>query len=252
MICTNCFLSLHGISNSVKQLIFTNNSAGQGGDVVYGGRMESTCPIDAYNILDYSSCLSRFLEVSVINPKTLSQISSEPSRVCFCNKSGTPDCLPLSHRTKFSIYPGQKISISAVVVGQNFGTVAGSVFAQFFYSKPTPQLDVRESAQEVQHIHCNHLVYTILSPLEDYHTVLILTAVKRSIAEANEVIIQPIIDKRRTDDESDNNMDTPVYVRVNLMPCPPGFLINTQKCDCNNLYRMWHAISSTQHYNAEG
>ena len=47
MICTNCFLSLHGISNSVKQLIFTNNSAGQGGDVVYGGRMESTCPIDA-------------------------------------------------------------------------------------------------------------------------------------------------------------------------------------------------------------
>ena len=68
MICTNCFLSLHGISNSVKQLIFTNNSAGQGGDVVYGGRMESTCPIDAYNILDYSSCLSRFLEVSVINP----------------------------------------------------------------------------------------------------------------------------------------------------------------------------------------
>ena len=234
MICTNCFLSLHGISNSVKQLIFTNNSAGQGGDVVYGGRMESTCPIDAYNILDYSSCLSRFLEVSVINPKTLSPISSEPSRVCFCNKSGTPDCLPLSHPTVFSIYPGQKISVSAVVVGQNFGTVAGSVFAQFFYSKPTPQLDVRESAQEVQHVHCNHLVYTILSPLEDYHTVLILTAVKRSIAETNEVIIQPIIDKGRTDDESDNNLDTPVYVRVNLMPCPPGFLINTQKCDCNN------------------
>ena len=172
MICTNCFLSLHGISNSVKQLIFTNNSAGQGGDVVYGGRMESTCPIDAYNILDYSSCLSRFLEVSVINPKTLSPISSEPSRVCFCNKSGIPECLPLSHPTKFSIYPGQKISISAIVVGQNFGTVAGSVFAQFFYSKLTPQLDVRESAQEVQHIHCNHLVYTILSPLEDYHTCL--------------------------------------------------------------------------------
>ena len=57
---------------------------------------------------------------------------------------------------------------------------------------------------------------------------------KRSIAETNEVIIQPIIDKRRTDDESDNNMDTPVYVRVNLMLCPPGFLINTQKCDCIN------------------
>ena len=45
MICTNCFLSLHGISNSVKQLIFTNNSAGQGGDVVYGERMNPLVPL---------------------------------------------------------------------------------------------------------------------------------------------------------------------------------------------------------------
>ena len=245
--CTNCFLKLNKISKYEKQLIFTNNSAGQGGDVVYGGRMESTCPIyrtdfSFHHTYDHISCLSMFLEISVINPKSLSPISSEPSRVCFCNKRGISDCLPLYHHTVFSIYPGQKISISAVVVGQNFGTVAGSVFAQFLSSKRTPQLDVRESAQEVQHIHCNQLVYTIFSLIdrEDNYRVLILTAVKRTITETNEL---ELITKQIAYYEngwSDDIMDTPVYVRVNLMPCPPGFLLNASgppKCDCNNQLR---------------
>ena len=109
--CTNCFLKLNNISKYEKQLIFTNNSAGQGGDVVYGGRMESTCPIyrtdfSFHHTYDHISCLSMFLDISVINPKSLSPISSEPSRVCFCNKRGIPDCLPLYHHTEFSIYPG--------------------------------------------------------------------------------------------------------------------------------------------------
>ena len=242
--CTNCFLEFNNISNSVRQLIFTNNSAGQGGDVMYGGRMESTCPLyhtdfSFHHTYDHISCLSRFLEISIINPKSLSPISSEPSRVCFCNKHGIPDCLPLYHHTEFSIYPGQKISISAVVVGQNFGTVAGSVFAQFLNSKGTPQLDVRESAQEVQHIHCNELLYTIFSLIdgEDNYRVLILTAVKRTITETNELelIIKQIA--YYENGWSDDIMDTPVYVRVKLNPCPPGFLLNASdppKCDCNN------------------
>ena len=236
IVCTNCFLGLDDYINYENQLIFSNNSAGQGGDVLYGGRLGHTC--------HFFSCLNQFFEISVINPKTLSPISSDPSRVCYCNKSGIPDCWTLYHPTVFSVYPGQKISISAVVVGQNFGTVAGSVFAQFLNSKPIPQLDVRESAQEVQHIHCNQLTYTIFSPGEDYHTVLVLTAVKISINE----FFTKEFDK--LEDESTNGiLDTPVYAEVNLMPCPPGFLLIVISCV---LYQMWHATSSTQHYNAEG
>ena len=223
MICTNCFLNLSD-SSSAKQLIFTNNSAGEGGDVLYGGSIDSTCP----NIMiDDASCLSRFLKISTINPKTISPISSDPSRVCFCNERGIPDCSPIDHPAVFSIYSGQKIGISAVVVGQNFGTVAGTVFAQFIYENhlPQPQFDVRESAQEVKHIHCNQLVYTIFSSINN-NRYLIFTAVRRK-------------EQRITQQFGyfDVPLDIPVCVVVTLMPCPPGFLISTSdlpKCDCNN------------------
>ena len=188
-VCTNCFLNLNDHINSAKQLVFANNSAGQGGDVVYGGRMGYSCPPH------YLSCLSKFLEISVINPKPLSPISSDPSRVCFCNKSGVPDCFTTYHPTVFYIYPGQKISISAVAVGKKFGMVAGSVYAQFLYIKQRAQLDLRELAQEVQHIHCNELSYTIFSPVENNHTILILTAVKRSITDI--IVTQQIGQSRR-------------------------------------------------------
>ena len=229
--CINCLLNFKASSNSAMQVRFINNSAGQGGDAIYyEKRMGSICISYPY---DY--CLIGFLEISVINPKTLSPISSDPSRVCICNQSGIPDCLKLYHPTRFSIYPGKKISISAVVVGQNFGTVAGTVLAQFLYNKdlPQPQLDLRQSAQEVQHIRCNQLVYTIFSPVENSNTVLILTVTKRSIIETDKVRKKQIGKNRN--ERIDDILDTPVYIRVNLMPCPPGFMLSfTQKCDCNN------------------
>ena len=105
---------------------------------------------------------------------------------------------------------------------------------QFVYNKLIPQLDVRESSQEVQHSHCNQLTYTIFSPIEYHHTVLILTAVKRSITEI--ITFGDEIDEYE-DGNTDGIVDTPVYVEVNLMPCPPGFLLNARvppQCDCNN------------------
>ena len=158
--------------------------------------MESTCAIrnNIRKSFIISSCLSRFLEISVIKPKTLS-------------------------------------------------------------SKITPQLDVRESAQEVQHIHCHQLTYTILSPLEEYYTVLIFTAVKRSIAEINE---REFITKQTRYCDHNYGGHSGVcnneLIGVNLMPCPPGFLLNASdplKCDCNHQLRslpdVTCKISSTQH-----
>ena len=65
-----------------------------------------------------------------------------------------------------SLHPGQSVSLSAVVVGQDIGTVQGSVFAQFadeFSNGSTPQLGTGQTIQEASQRHCNKLSYTIFS-----------------------------------------------------------------------------------------
>ena len=60
IVCTNCFLGLDDYINYENQLIFTNNSAGQGGDVLYGGRMGHTC--------QFFSCLNQKYLSSIRKP----------------------------------------------------------------------------------------------------------------------------------------------------------------------------------------
>ena len=113
-------------SRSYPRLTFINNTAGKGGDVLYGGLVA----------LGYDgdwNCLLSFKNISDTSQQSdLSLISSAPSRVCLCTESGKPDCLTVADPTTRVMYPGQTITVSAVVVGQHFGTVTGSVFAQFF------------------------------------------------------------------------------------------------------------------------
>ena len=57
--------------------------------------------------------------------KSLSLLSSNPLRACICT-NGRPECTNVfMNLTK---YPGKSFNISAVVVGENFGTVTGSVY----------------------------------------------------------------------------------------------------------------------------
>ena len=112
------------------RLIFENNAGMQGGDILYGGSLERACTVHSSKTL-CKSCLQRFKNISTFMPNnSLSSITSDPSRVCFC-ESATPDCLTLFHPTQFVIYSGEVITISAVIVGQDFGTVPGSVYAIF-------------------------------------------------------------------------------------------------------------------------
>ena len=120
---TRCFLSVEG-NRSQARLIFTNNTADKGGDVVYGGLVAMGYDRDW-------NCLLSFKNISDKSQQNgLSFISSEPSRVCLC-PDGQPDCLTVADPITHNIYPGQTITLPAVVVGQDFGTVTGSVIPQF-------------------------------------------------------------------------------------------------------------------------
>ena len=73
---SNCFLRLTGRARAArKQLIFRNNSADLGGDALYGGSLESACE-DPSSENSCGRCLSDFRNASLIEPDTLSKITS--------------------------------------------------------------------------------------------------------------------------------------------------------------------------------
>ena len=174
---TECFVLVEG-SRSHARLTFINNTAGKGGDVLYGGLVA----------LGYDGdwiCLLSFKNISDISQQSgLSLISSAPSRVCLCNETGQPDCLTVADPTTHVIYPGQTITIPAVVVGQDFGTVNGSVFPQFLhtpYTTNSVDMEPRHSIA-VEHSQCSDLEYTIFSQSEESAAVLVLTHNSREIS----------------------------------------------------------------------
>ena len=173
---TECFVRVEG-SRSHHRLTFINNTAGRGGDVLYGG----------FVALGYDgdwNCLLSFKNISDMSQQSgLSLISSAPSRVCLCNEAGQPDCLTVADPTTRDIYPGQNITIPAVVVGQDFGTVTGSVFAQFLHTTDSVYMEQKQDNIAVEQSQCSHLEYTIFSQSEESAAVLVLTHDNREISQ---------------------------------------------------------------------
>ena len=169
---TECFVRVEG-SRSHARLTFINNTAGRGGDVLYGG----------FVALGYDETGTVCSASRTYPTCHLSLISSAPSRVCLCNEAGQPDCLTVADPTTRDIYPGQNITIPAVVVGQDFGTVTGSVFAQFLHTTDSVYMEQKQDNIAVEQSQCSHLEYTIFSQSEESAAVLVLTHDNREISQ---------------------------------------------------------------------
>ena len=239
----SCFFNTEG-SRSQRRFTFVNNSAGKGGDILYGGHVE-------YGLDGDWNCLLSFKNISNISQSGLSLITSDPSRVCLCNGSGQPDCLIVADPTPHSIYPGQSINISAVVVGQDFGTVAGSVYAQFL-QKPannhSPQLETGQNIQDVTQEKCNDLNYTIF-PSGDLSSIALILSTNNEVV--SDFVILTEYEKYREQSLEDfyhvhnaSALDPlkfghyPLYVNFSFIPCPVGFMLTTKppfKCECDQL-----------------
>ena len=242
-----CFLQVEQ-PDVYTGLTFVNNSAGQGGDALYGriqGFNSQTKNNDSLNCSShfeevnddfcslvelaseyYVNCSFLFKDVSSITPNTLSQVASDPVRVCICNND-TPEC-NIFNITVNPIFPGQSFSISTVVTGEELGTVAGSVFANFLsLHSIRPQLARGEDTQEVTQLHCNRNEYTIFSI--NSTEVLVLTS--------DSVVGE------YTDPTSFTRF--PVYVNIILLPCPPGFALMeaSARCDCSPLLQQLPGVS---------
>ena len=243
---STCFLNIEG-SRVQSRFTFANNSARIGGDILYGGQV-------AFSLDGEWNCLESFKNISNISQNGLSVVSSDPLRVCLCNGTGQPDCLVSIDPKPYTVYPGQTINISAVVVGQNFGTVAGSAYAQFLQEGCLPQLKPEQKVQSVTQHNCSNLSYTIFSQGEASEAVLVLTAQDSYVSQFfNNTVDEDTInaamwfyivsDERAVEPLLYSN--SPVYVNVSILPCPPGFMLTTTspfKCDCDGLLQEMPSI----------
>ena len=243
-----CFLNIP-VNRSQIQFEFVNNSAGMGGDILYGGQI-------AFALERNSNCLDSFENISNVThyQNDLSLISSNPSRVCFCNK-GKINCSVLAivatnANNLVYLYPGQTIKIQVVPVGQNFGTVAGSVYAQYLKNSPTDnllELDVSQKIQSVGQRGCSWLNYTIYSPKNKSEVILVLTTQETIVSIANiqgfftdytKALLQEFYHTPRIEPMLYSNVA--VYINISILSCPAGFQLTTNppfKCDCNQLLK---------------
>ena len=112
---SECFLHIQSdqsLDLNTTPLVFENNSAGMRGSVLYGGLLRK-CNFTSNR---YTSVLQLF-NLSILNQNGDKghSISSEPTQLCFCNRSK----LNFAEKTRSrSIYPGQQVEVSVVAVDQ--------------------------------------------------------------------------------------------------------------------------------------
>ena len=106
--------------------------------------------------------------------ETLSPVSSAPQRVCLCDSNGKPQCANASYIfTDTSVYRGETIKLSACIVGYDFGTTVGMIYARSLYSDLLSKRD--KSQLVIDSAKCVPFNYTVYSKYE-YELLLLQTS----------------------------------------------------------------------------
>ena len=225
-----CFIAVE--DDREVDMIFSNNTAENGGDAIYGGSLDQA---KASN----GSCIELTKEISDFDlfqqqqRNNLSLISSTPSRVCLC-ESQQPQCLQFSKY--FPVFPGETIELHAFTVGQNFGTSKGTVYAHFFNANIS--INALQRSQKVTQYDCgsNTLKYTLKSVQENFTNRFILTASDINVNDYYDM--EAAFRAKEAYNKSGNTtipqvlLQIPVFVIVKFKRCPAGFKLENQSCEC--------------------
>ena len=223
-----CFYQLNFKINEVHDvsLKFINNSAAIGGDNIFGTALRDDCIVSNSGRKNYeaSHMIFEFQTVS------LSSVSSNPKRVCLCNESGVPQCENINYiYHNVSVTPGEMFRLSAVLVGDDFGTVSGSVYASnvsemhsnFIFSQGQNSQQITTNKQ------CSNLEYSVhpISKLVDEVQFILSTD---SIAAASQrASLRRIYSRnslcRKRYHIRQKCQNAPIVITVKLLSCPVGF-----------------------------
>ena len=243
----SCFLQFLAINTSSQcsgcncslpqsNINFINNTAKVGGTAIYGASVFD-CWLEDLHCSRLHPLIhnSSYLHFEPSLQSDTSVISSDPTRVCLC-ENGKPNCtLVFNSGPNYTLYPGEEFFIFVAVVGDMFGTVAGSAYAQIL---PLSNATLGNHPQQLQLTNshkCTQLKYSLLS--EPGLVVMAITA--------NDIPLQSYpsnskIQKFNKDygDITNEFLTTPVYINITLLSCPIGFMISNSshpQCVCDTL-----------------
>ena len=234
-----CFLQYTG-SNTAVNLV--NNTAVYGGNQIYGVALKSNCTL--FKIESWCgrfTSIDKYRELFAFYPpinSSLSTISSVPTRVCLCDSEGQPQCSDLSKIfvNNIAVIPGEVFTISAVLVGADFGTSLGTIYTYVLEAEVSNSaLDRKFQVQDIVSVNsCTQLQFRINSKASNV-TLYMHSSDTRIRRYGSEQQINESIDAYIESGVPPVNLRrTPIYININLKDCPPGFRFkgNPPSCEC--------------------
>ena len=224
------------------QVNFINNTAMLGGEAIYGVPLDNTCTnLDGLPSIGEIQKIFNFNEV--VN--NISLVASDPTRVCFCDDNGRPQCKNTIIVHNEVRYPGEIFNVFLVLVGYNFGTVTGSIYANVLSTGSYKQLGQNQHTQAAIFSSCNNLLYSVHS--KDSSEVIKLTASEQESSK-DEIKKNQNAASCKVHVTYPNSMikthikpctallTTPIYINITLKTCPLGFKLNETglMCECDD------------------
>ena len=234
-------------------LHFNQNTAGIAGSAMYGGRTSACIPSTSNTFC--TNCLfpdasDMFQYHGTGDNSDLSNFTSDPTRVCFC-KNGVPDCYEVSRDV--AVHPGEQFNLSVAIVGYGLGTVPGSVVARTNNREKVRDPEKSSFGSDLQYsqdryigTECRDVSYSVISKRAAEPIVLAVNTQSfgRSMKEAEAVVdfqrtrktsdVSPIL-RSPYDSVYETFFHIPVFVNVNLLPCPIGFQLSNGHCTCHEI-----------------
>ena len=170
--------------------------------------------------------------------ETLSSVSSDPQRVCLCDPNDKPQCANIQHIfTNVSVYRGETFTLSAHVVGYDFGTTTGIVHAGLIRSNPLSQLGQSQDKQAVNNGDvCTNLEYSV-STIYKHETLRLQTSV---VPVPINLALRNLLINNYHDYISHNGclddmlQATPIWVHISVLPgCPTGTTLTHDQTTCS-------------------
>ena len=197
------------------QLLFQDNRAIEAGSVLYGGSLD-TCAVCIFSLGFYIAgtvALDRFSS-EVISTSDISDISSDPYRVCVC-EDNHPNCSETVITRE--VYPGEIIHITGVAVGQTNGTSPAVIHADW----EGLEIGNLQNTQTTNKT-CSHLQYTVLATEPENDNTVLATNEEK---DDRSIMLYA--------DEPCSRSGYPLKIKVKFRSCPDGFSLSTQgRCTC--------------------